>query len=357
MITAMISVILCFINSIKRRRKDVFIISLFFMWFVMSFSSGTADESVYLSRYNNYAMWSSNTELLFQFIIVLCNKIGLSFIQFKAIISFIYISLIGNTIWEFAKYPGLVLILFFLCPFPLNVTQLRFALASSIFIYSFRFLNNSTDNQRIIVCFTKSDIKYLMCICCASLIHSVSLVWALLILVKKISIKNTIMFTLFFNIFIIYIFNPNTIYWILQKIGAGTRMMAYFSAEYQLSQYRSYGLTLITSILTFGLFISACVCIKKMKINEDISLLLKIDIASLSVIGFILKYTAEMYRPQEALILINYIYLTNTLNRNVIRSKKSDFIIRIFLYCSVLISFILKIYMYNLDFVWKPLFF
>ena len=72
--------ILLLLCIVKPKSKPIFVALLGLMWITMTFITGNVDESVYLSRYNNASEWTLNTELLFQLLNTICNKVGLSFV-------------------------------------------------------------------------------------------------------------------------------------------------------------------------------------------------------------------------------------------------------------------------------------
>lgn len=354
--------ILLLLCIVKPKSKPIFVALLGLMWITMTFITGNVDESVYLSRYNNASEWTLNTELLFQLLNTICNKVGLSFVQYKGVLALIILTLIGATIWKLSKFPNIVLIFYFICPFPLNVSQLRFALASAIFIWSYRYLVDE-ENRTIKLCgknCSLNNIKYILCIVLASLVHSVAIIWLMLYVVKKLNLKQTIVVTILANIFIYFFFKPSSINWLLIKLGAYSRMSAYFSVAYQNSEYRHYGLTTITLIFIVGIFIACCLlCDKSIETNQ-IKMLLKFNIFSLCMLAFILRFTSEMYRPQEGLMVLNYIILTNQYkNRKILISKgqKNEVMFKILLFLAVVVAFILKIVLFNYDTVLKPMFF
>lgn len=362
MIIICICLVLLTFNLYLKKNKTVFIVSLLLMWAIMTFMTNNADEGIYLSRYHNSADWVFNSELLFQFLNTTCYKLGFSFVQYKGVIGFLYITLVGSTIWKLSKYPNLVLTLFFICPFPLNASQLRFGLASAIFIFGYRYLNidNSEHKKGI---FYRNDIKFIVTVLIATFIHSASLCWIILLVAKRFNVRQTVLFTIITNIFIYFFFNPNSMNWILEKIGAYQRISAYFSLAYQNSDFRHYGLTTITVLFVAIMTIISSYLCKKSKWavnNEEIEKLLKFNIVSLVCLAFILRYTSEMYRPQEALFLLNYIVLLNAIPSNMLlklKTKKTAMLVQLLVFLVVVGSFVAKIYLFNLDTVWKPMFF
>lgn len=364
MILILVCSILFVINIIEKRNKKTFLLSLSIMWIIITYITNNADEGIYISHYYNSADWKMSTEILFQLLNTLCNKIGLSFIQYKGVLAFIYITLIGTTVWRLSKYPNFVLILFFFYPFTLNVSQLRFALASAVFVYGYRYLLlDNCDYKVKWINISNNDLKFIITVVIATLIHTVALYWAFLILIKKLTIRKTICFTAALSGFIYFIFNPSLISWILIKIGAYSRMSAYFTAEYQNSAYRHYGMTTIALLLiAMCSIICCCLCRRKNTSSEkinNIEILLKYNIFSLSTLAFIFRYTSEMYRPQEGLLLLNYIQLTNEFPKHTLlklKGKKTYILLQFLIVMMVIISFFFKVYMYNRQSIWYPIF-
>lgn len=364
MIIAIVCCVLLFLNAIFKKNKLLFITSLFVMWSIMTFITKNADEALYISRYYNSSVWSFNTEIFFQLINTVCNKMGLTFVQYKGVVSYIYISLIGFSIWKLSKYPNIILVLFFLCPFPLNASQLRFALSSACLIFAYRYLiDEDITEKKKKDCLIK-DMKFVVMIIIATFIHSAAIVWIMLLVIKRITVKQTIIFTSIAFVFVYYIFNPVSISWLLSVIGAKDRMMAYFSIAYQQSEFRHFGAMAVTVVFISAMTILCClVCKRKKKKSspKNIEQLLKINIFSVVVLSFIFRYTAEMYRIQEGLMLLNYILLLNEVDyRNLlkIRAEKRDMLIQFILFFLVIGSLILKVLLYtNYDYVWIPMFY
>ena len=344
-------------NLLFKRNKVSFLFTILFMWIIMTFIHSNADEGTYISRYMSPEYWTSNTELLFNFLIMICRKMELSFVEFKGIISFIELFLISTTIWKLSKYPNVVLMLYFFCPFPLNVSQIRFALASSIFVYSCKYLIIDSGKMNKILnlkkLFTINDIKFIFIIIIASLIHSASILWLLLLIPKKVNIRTSACFSIVFAIFILLIFNPHSINWLLNKLGAAGRMNAYFSVAYQQSEFRHFGTALIVVTLIGFLTIFTCELLRKAKDVEDNRPIIEIEkynIIFLSMLAFIIRYTSEMYRPQEAIMILNYIVISNAIPKQYFlkfKTKRRIFFVQTLLFGTVVICMFFKILLYN----------
>lgn len=310
---AVISLVVIIGNIIGKKEKLMYVTLIAWLWVIMSFTYGIADESVYMSRYNNPDLWIGKTELVYSALISICNKVGFTFQQFKMVVSALELWLIASTVWKYAKYPNIILVLYSLYPFALNVAQMRNALATAIMIYACRYLVFDNDAGKRM---TLSDVKYCCCIILATLVHSTSIIWLVLLVAKKSDIKFTFKFTLLSNFVIAFVLSPSTIARVVNIFGAGNRIGTYLTNEYQQSSYRHYGIALIQVILTALFMIGICIYIirhKKVFVDVDkIDLLLKMNIVILCIFSLILKYTGEAYRLQEGLMLVNYMLIVNS---------------------------------------------
>ena len=327
MMVAVVSIILFLVCLFYKKNKGIFILMFIWMWILMGFTTGIADEKgIYMSRYASPDSWKGSAEFLYNAILIFFNRINFTFYQFKATITFIQLMLIFSTVWKLSKYPNLVVALYMIYPFPLNIAQMRSALAVSIFIFSCRYLiedNSECKNKKNK--FISDDIKYVIGIFIATFIHLSSLIWLVLLFAKKLSLKKNILIMVGFNIIILAI-SSNKVIKFLDYFGAGNRMSAYFSTEYQLSSWRHYGGTLVQVTFTAILLLILCFFIlKKMKYFEStnqIEFLLKADTIILVIYGIIVKYTGEIYRLQEGMTLLNFMIITNSFVKEKFKKTK-----------------------------------
>lgn len=366
MILAILLVFIGILNIFFKRSKSIFIVSAILMWTIIAFTYGNADEGIYISRYESPYSWLGSSEWLFSAMINICRSFKLNFVQYKAVLALIYMLLTSTTIWKLSKYPNVVLTLFFVCPFVMNVSQLRFGMASAILIFSYRYLLHDESprigkSKRNI---TENDVKFVLCVILAALMHSSAIYWLLLLIAKKTTIKTTTIWMLLINAFVLFIFNPSSVGWLLSKLGAQSRMLAYFSSEYQTSEYRHIGASLITTFLLGGIIFLLCLLVKRKRkffqSTDDVHELLKYNIILWTVISFIIRYTSEMYRPQEALMLMSYIVLTNAIDKSKFLKPKTNlysFGLEIGMFSIVAVGFYTKIIMYrNYLSLWNPIF-
>lgn len=326
MVVGFITVIIIMSNIFAKRSKAVLFITFIWMWIIMAFTYGIADESIYMSRYNDAQSWASNSEILYSFIISVCNKIGMDFLQFKIFITYIQLMLIYNTVWKYAKYPNWVIALYFLCPFPLNVAQMRNALATSIFIFASRYLFNDKNDIGIKkLKLTKNEIKYIALILIATCVHTASFIWLVFLIAKKVSLKINVCVMFLINFVIYFILSPQNLLNIVNKFGAGKRMGAYLSLEYQRTQWRHYS-SVVLVIFIFIIVGLMCAYILKKKTKfeniQNIYMLLNMNIIILSIFSIILRYTGEVYRMQEGLAVVNYIVIFNAMKLAKLKINK-----------------------------------
>ncbi|WP_368043053.1 EpsG family protein [uncultured Gemmiger sp.] len=329
MIVGCITILLFLMSIFSKKNKALYIVLFIWMWILMAFTTGIADEQeVYMSRYASPELWAGNSEILYNAIILLFRKAGCTFYQYKAIITFIQLLLIFTTVWKLSKYPNIVCCLYMIYPFPLNVAQMRHALATAIFVFAIRYL---FEDDKILIKINKfklswSDFKYICLILIAACIHSASLIWLVLLVAKKFGLKTNIVFTVFFNFLIIFLLSHQNIMKILEVFGAGSRMGAYFSAEYQSSSWRHYGGALLNVTFTAALLIFLCFYILNKKsgyVNKSqVMLAMKANISILCIYGLIIKYTGEVYRLQESMTIMSLIILFNALKSDGFSKRK-----------------------------------
>lgn len=354
-----IYIALLIISFYKKKSKKIFLTNLLFMWSVATFCYGIADEEVYLSRYTKPNMWIGATEFGFNGLINICHKFNLDFIGFKGVIYAICLFCIGTTIYKIAEYPNIVLMLYFICPFPLNVAQMRNYIATSIIIYFFRYIILESNSKVIIWKLDLNDLKYIVGIIIATTMHTSALLWLIFLLAKKLNTKNNYWVMLWTNILLMFIVTPNSLKKIAALFGAGNRINAYFSLEYAQSEWKHMGP--ISSVLVAALF-AICIAryILKRSNNKELILCERINVLSLGFIGMMIRYTSEIRRIQEGICIINYIMITNAINKNAFKlnriSKKN-----LLIFCCLLIFLVIYTMMiliiYLNESVWSPFWF
>lgn len=329
--TFLIFAILVALSLVFGKSKTVFNLILLFMWCMFTFCYGMVDDATYMAKYNGYSNQGS-VEVIFRFLIKFCNSMGLNFAGFRGTIGLVFIVLIGYVVWKTAKHPNFVLILFFLYPFTMYTVQIRSALANAILTVALTYLFKPETKNRIKLPFAgieDNDLKYIILVLIATCIHTQSFFFIIFLLVKKNSTKNIVKLTVLMNLVIGFVITPGMIVKVLNMFGAGNRLAEYLTVAYKMSSYRKYGPILY---IVFAAVVSCgtCIYLLKLKINDfdrkKIEVLLKINILSLSILAIFFRYTPEIYRIQEGILLTNYIYLTNEFrSATMLKIRKRDF--------------------------------
>ena len=317
--TIIIYVLLAIAAIYRKKSRPLFFLIVSFMWIMGTFCVGIADQSVYLSRFNHPELWTSITEFGFQALVLFVKRLGLSYVGLRGVITAIELLLISSTVLKYSKYPNLVMVMYALCPFPLNVAQMRSALATSIMIFAIRFILDENRKKTKLFKLEFNDVMYCILIVGATLIHTEAIMWIVLLLAKKFDLKKTVVFTVAFNAVVYFLLSPNVLRRLFVLFGAGTRISAYLSTEYALSEWKHRGPVLYV-IFAVGITVLICYVAKRSRylqhnltedIKRQIDLCVKMNILMLCTVSVILRYTGDASRIQEGLSVLNYMFITN----------------------------------------------
>ena len=303
------------LSIIDNKSKYIFFYLILVMWIISSFTYGNADENIYMSRYLNLEAWKNDTELLYYLLIKYSNVIKLSYVQFKMLTSAMQLLLISVTVLKCSKKPNLVMIFYFIFPFMINVTQMRNALATSIFIFGAQFLIDELQNGYQVEkkFLSHNEIKYIMCIVVAAFIHTSAIFWILLLIPLKFNEKIVLIWTAFIPILVVF-FNSTSLNKIFLVFGTSSRMSAYTTEAYSKTRALLMNGALFRTILFAVIVYLLIFYLKTIKsVNRDVLFLLKLNTILLTVIPIIYFYTPEMYRVQVDTSILIYIIGFNQL--------------------------------------------
>lgn len=317
--------ILVLLSLILKRSKTLTIATVVFMWCLATFTYGNADEVIYQSRYSDIGLWENDTEYLFLLLIKICRFFGFTFVEYKGVIFAIILMLVSLTTWKLCKYPNIALSIFLFYPFFMYISQIRNALAASVFVFSYRYLLTNENKQLNVTnkYVNKSDVFFTVCIILATLIHTASFIWLLLLVPKKLGFKLNVIIAIILNLFIVASSNISSIAQIvISKFGAQTRMEGYLSGTYQLSSYRNYG-TIIPIVFSIMIFMLIYVILWKTTHDNKAILGMKINIILTVCVSLILRYSSEFYRLYEGTMLLNAIIILNLIPKTEILKIKT----------------------------------
>lgn len=301
-----ISLVLLIGSFCKRNSKFIFFIFIAFMFIMFGWSLDTADWTIHFNSYTNYVQLTAKVEPLFLIIVRFFNIIGINFREFLIIISFIILTIYSYIINRKCQNRNFVLALYFIFPFIMEVTQIRFAMSAVIAVIGIMQLCKEK-------CTKKDYIIYGIFILIAGMIHYASLICFIFILGKKVEINKLIVICACIIIVIgLFIFVVDKI----DSIAGNSTLINKINFILKLNKDKMWQTVVRVSfrmiIFFVGFVIINRIVMKKLnqrkgscKELQFCNLVLKFNIIALILIP-ITFYTPDIYRIQQLLSIINY---------------------------------------------------
>ena len=333
-----ISAFLLLVSFINSNSKKIYNIFFIFMFLMFAFSYMTADWGIYLNRFYNYSSVALRSEPIFYFLNRVVNNFGFDFRTFLIFISFFVCSTYYLILKKYDK-SSFILSLYFIYPFIMEVSQIRFACAAPLVILA--LLINAKEN------FSKKD-RWLSVslIIIAGLIHYASLLALLYLLFREKSKQQTVIIVtillfsmLFFNLAISKI----------TFLSGNSTLVNKINFVISLNTNKKISKLLLSTfrfLLFFGgyLFIYTIFLVtkkydsSKQKIVDQV---FKYNIIALLFIPLI-NYSTDVYRLQQLLSILNYISYSFFLNKkNLIHYPKKIYIKDfVFVFVCILFAFL-----------------
>lgn len=355
LILAIALFILCLI---KRKSKIVLLITMFGLWFLMSHCGETLDSNNYINEFNRISLSNAAKEPLYVLFVYSFKALGFQYETYYSVSSALVILILGFTVYNLAENYNLVLGLFLIYPFPLYCVTRRNCFAYCICMIGIVFLNKTNDSKNINSWFrrNKYEIIYASFIIGASLIHSAYIVFLVFLFAEKMDIYKVSLVTII-TIAIESVFLNKTI---LLKIAELFNIRS--RLEYALYLQSLYGQSdisfriIITAIIYIA-FLSYLLYRLKNKYDfeqsDDFSiyyqnqLAIKLNIACLVILP-IVPLAREIFRIQEALMLYNYIVITNNMDSQI--TWRKDTFRNWLMIASLLVFIVFDDYLYVLRF-------
>lgn len=139
--TYIISFCLATVNYFNKNKKTLYWLSCIFLWLLMGWCANNADTLVYKLRYEN--PYNLSTEPMFLLLIQFCKQIGLSFSEYRIVLTGIFLFILFLSIYKSAANYNLALLLYFIFPYFFDAVQLRQFTANSIVIVAILVLQNT----------------------------------------------------------------------------------------------------------------------------------------------------------------------------------------------------------------------
>lgn len=166
-------VIMFFLSLLRKSSKYVNYAFIILMGLMFVFVYENADTELYRLQYYASTKFDwTDTEPLWMILQTLGVKLKLSFEMFRCCVFGVSIYLVFKRINQFASERNLVLVLYLVYPFLIDMSQMRNFLAMSILVYAIPFLAEKTE---------KSLLKYIALILISTLIHNVFVFYIVLV--------------------------------------------------------------------------------------------------------------------------------------------------------------------------------
>lgn len=252
---------------------------------------------------------------------------GVSYTFFLKIYSLIGILLISSTILRYTNKPSLVLLLYLLYPFLLDVTQIRHFMAIAIFTFAIRYLEEFT---------YRNFVKYFMLVILAATQQIMALAFLFYLIVyitdEKMVFKLSVFFTTINFVFSKFLVSSSLI---IKIFSLRNKNVNYISGINN-GQFLMYACFYIILVLL-------CLFLKyKTNTNKDNLMLFKISVYSLLFIPF-LTIDFQYSRLFRGSIILIYTYITS---RIYYLNKSEQLIITILLLLFMGLVFI-KLFGFN----------
>lgn len=292
---------------VKWKSNRVFFVTLMLMWILLGWSSGNADYSIHLGRFNNYEQNSGFTEILYTALMRFANGLGFTYPQFLPVMT-LWVILVIGLLAKKSKAPAFVLALYMMFPICMDAVQVRYTFAGSVVLLGLYYLINEKSKY--------GEIVFASCIILATLLHISSIVFLLFLPVKRFDIRKTAIYTLSISA-VLYLSQARFMIGILRKLpGMGEKISRVLS----MSATRYTWITILKTdfrvIVFFLQFIIIILYVRKRlrKRNNNegknfIENVIKLNIMSLGILPLI-TYSVDFYRIQQTLSLLNYCSLS-----------------------------------------------
>lgn len=289
----------------KRKSKLDFLILALMIFILFGFSTGLADENIYMDRFYSYnnGYYSVNTEPLFTLLMKALNQMGMTYEIWKVILAAFYtISACTISIkLSNGNYtiPLVGLLLFPLC---MDAVQQRQTLAMIIGWIAVYYLFTA-DNSR------KKYLIYILLIAIASMLHFAAVFYLLILFVPLIDKTRLFVLTFIFVICLI-MFGPALLNFIISQISgvAGTKILqviTYSRNNYSLATQLHTIRRMIVIFLSYQVPYLYAKYLAGREITRFQTFTLKMNIALLMTIPLIF-YSDDFYRVQQIVLLFDY---------------------------------------------------
>jgi len=300
---------------IKKDSKMTFWLLLIWMFILFAFNYVNADYAMYQRQYFKYGTSEEfyTSEILWQLLCKFFYSLKVPYSLFICLYSIIPVTIVGIIVNSLAKHKALALSCFFIFPFLLEVVQIRDFMAISIIMLG---LKNLYSNNKY------ATLKYILCCLLAGGFHYISLFYLLFIFVKRINLSKLALFIIPTSMFLIILSEIGVVTKIIEFVIPAEKFNAYFvSGEWQVS----HAIAFLSIALQFVIIIALFLTYRRHKKRTDeeakkniklLEFMLKCNLLLLFATPLYF-YTFEFTRIFRGLLLLDYIAITNTLDKKL----------------------------------------
>lgn len=172
----LITIILIIIPLIVKERKYIRYVQLLWLWMLIGGCYFNVDTPGYMSLFDiiEELNFSLSSEIFFSFMCLVFKALGLSYQHLVMTWAFIFILILDRGIIKLTDRPQIVYSFMFIYPLIENIVQLKNFAAFSVLMYSLHFLLKAD---------VKSLLKFIICICFATIQHSSYIFFFMLLLI------------------------------------------------------------------------------------------------------------------------------------------------------------------------------
>lgn len=306
-------------SLIKKKSKIVFFFFFLLLWVIYGFNCSNPDYLNYKYTYDTVLQSTGGeiTEPLFLLLAKGFNLMGANYQTFLCVVSFTGLMLIAIRVWKMSPYPNMVLFLYFIFPFPVDVVQLRFFLAMSLIIYSTKYLLDFHRYKK-----TRDIFFFLLCITFATGIHYSAILFSLMLLPCLTKRRIRTLITIYMILFIgVAAFKLNAIIPIVGEVLSINKIKKWIIPDFKATIPMLIRIFVIRYSWLFVCFF-ACYSAKKMaysekerKFDAENEFIFSIIASLVSLTALEMFVNSEYERLSRISLILGFILITRCMQR------------------------------------------
>ena len=329
-----------------RQSKYITFLSLVTFFILFSLCYENADYYNYTRQYYTALAFSfRDSEFIWNSLMMICNLLGLSFTSFRAIVFIIAFIAIMPSVQKISNESNIILLIYFIFPFIMDITQIRNFLAMAFLIHGLPYLSSTKWTHLV---------KYVLYVGIAALIHNV------LIILKYIDFKKTFILSAFLLTGMIVFFKriPSVFLTLFGSyrsdvIHAGKYVTTGIVSPAMILALSPYYLGIVGGAISSHHIIHTELAMREKKIDIELMNVLNKVFLVISATYILNIYAMDFSRISRNILLLEYAVVWESSN---LCCKTSKYIIRFFLFVFSIYSLWLFVYYPHADSVFYPVF-